>query len=95
MSSIIGIIVEIALNVYNGGALVAATGSKVAERADKVGQAARRSALGDHLPYQISVLFMDFLFYRVPQGFAGELGKIVVSQVLEFQFVWGASSPSV
>ena len=47
--SVVGVVVEIALNVDDGGTLVAGAGGQVAQGADQVRQAAGGSALGDHV----------------------------------------------
>ena len=49
------IVVEIALDEDDGGALVARAGGQVAQRADQIGQAAGSGTLGHHLANQIAV----------------------------------------
>ena len=46
---VVGIVVEVALDVDDGRALVAAAARQVAQRADQVGQAAGCRALGHHV----------------------------------------------
>ena len=85
-----GVVVEIALNVDDGGTLVARAGGQVAQGADQVGQAAGRGALGGHFAHQGAVLLFDLVFDGIPQRLAGQGGKVVVRQILELELVGGA-----
>ena len=82
-----GIVVEIALNVNDGRALVARACGKVAKRADKVGKASWRRALRCHLSNEVSVLFNDsFLDCRL-KSLALKPRKIVIRKILELKLV--------
>ena len=86
--SVVGVVVEIALNVDDGGTLVAGAGGQVAQGADQVRQAAGGSALGDHVAHQrAAVLSGDAALDGLPQLLAVQTGEIVVRQVLQLQFV--------
>ena len=65
----------------DGGALVAGAGGQVAQGADQVGQAAGSGALGGHGAGQVALLADLFLDGGL-QSVAGQVGEIVVSQVL-------------
>ena len=76
------------LNVDNGRALVAAAARQVAERADQVGQAAGRRALGHHVADQaLAGLLADALFDGFLQRLALEITEVIVGEVLELQLV--------
>ena len=86
--SVVGVVVEIALNVDDGGTLVAGAGGQVAQGADQVRQAAGGSALGDHVAHQrAAVLSGNAALDGLPQLLAVQTGEIVVRQVLQLQFV--------
>ena len=84
-----GIVVEIALDVDDGRALVAAAAGQVAQRTDQVGEVAGGGALGHHASYQglLGVLGPDLLGYGLLQRLAGQVGKFLVRQVLQLQLV--------
>ena len=85
---VVGIVVEVALNVNDGRALVAAAARQVAERADQVGQAAGRRALGHHVADQaLAGLLADALFDGFLQRLALEIAEVIVGEVLELQLV--------
>ena len=85
---VVGIVVEVALNVDDGRALIAAAARQVAERADQVGQAAGRRALGHHVADQaLAGLLADALFDGFLQRLAPEITEVIVGEVLELQLV--------
>ena len=84
-----GIVDEIALHQNDGGALIAGAGGQVAQRTDQVGQTAGSGALGGHGTGHIA-LFTDPLLDSLLQCLAGEIRKVVVSQVLQLQLVGSA-----
>ena len=49
--SLSGVVVEITLDIDDGGTLIAGTGGQIAQRTDEIGQAAGRGALGGHLAH--------------------------------------------
>ena len=85
-----GVVVEVALDIDEGGALVTGTGGQVTQGADQVGQAAGGSTLRDHLAYKVAVLVLDFILNGLLQGLAGQGGEVVVSQILQLQLVGGS-----
>ena len=84
---LLGIVVEVALNVDDRGTLVAAAGGQVAQRAYEVGEPSRGRALGCHLTLEVAVLLLDLLGDSGLQLVAGEIRKIVVGKVLELELV--------
>ena len=82
-----GVVVEVALDVDNGGTLVAGAGGQVAERTDQVGQLTGGSTLGSHLTNQVAVLFTDLGVDRLLQLLAAQSGELVVCQILQLQLV--------
>ena len=71
----------------DGGTFVAGAAGQVAERADQVGELARRGALGDHLALEIAVLGADARGDGVAELLAAETCEVVVCQIFEFQLV--------
>ena len=57
--SVLAVVVKIALNKNNGGALVAGAGGKVAQGTDQVGQLSGSGTLGCHIADEIVLLFTD------------------------------------
>ena len=51
----VGVIVEVTLNVDDGGTLVTGAGGQVAQRTDQVGQAAGGGAFGGHIAHQAAI----------------------------------------
>lgn len=84
---LLGVVVEVTLNVDDRGTLVAAAGGQVAQRADEVGEPSRGRALGCHLTLEVAVLFLDLLRDSCLELIAGEICKIIVGKVLELQLV--------
>ena len=92
IGSIRGVVVEIALNIDDGGALVAAAGGQIAQGADEIREAAGGGALGDHVAHKgsLGVLLADLLGDGLLQRLAAEVGKVLVGQILQLQLVGGA-----
>ena len=65
-----GIVVEITLHQHDRSSLVARSAGQVAQRADEIGQLARRGALGHHLSHKIGVLLADAVGYGLPERLA-------------------------
>ena len=86
--NLVGVIIKVTLHQNNGGALIAGAGGQVAKRADQVRQTAGGSTLGSHRACQIA-LFADALLDGLLQRLTGQVGKVVVSQILQLQFVGG------
>lgn len=86
-----GIVVEIALDIDDGGALVAAAGGQVTQGTDEIGKVAGGSTLGDHVAHQgdLGILLTDLLGNGLLQGIALEIGKVLVGQVLQLQLIGG------
>ena len=81
------VVVEIALDVDDGCALIARTGGQVAQRTDQVGQAAGGCTLGCHLANQIVVLLLDLLLDGLTQCLTGQVCELVVGQILQLELV--------
>ena len=94
--SVVGVVVEIALNVDDGGTLVAGAGGQVAQGADQVRQAAGGSALGDHVAHQrAAVLSGDAALDGLPQLLAVQTGEIVIARYFSFNSLGVPSRPAV
>ena len=93
--SIGGIVIEVALDEDDGGALIAGAGGQVAQGADEVGEAAGGGSLRGHIAHQVAVLLDDLALDGFLQRVAGEVGEIVVRQILQLQLVGVPSRPEV
>ena len=61
-----GVVIKVALNVDDGGALIAAAAGQVAQRTDEIGQVAGGGALAHHVAHQAAgVLFPDAAGHRL------------------------------
>ena len=70
------IVIEIPLDPDDRGALVSAAAGQIAERADQIGQAAGRGALGHHIAHQVGVLVADIIRNGFLQGVARKIGEV-------------------
>ena len=87
--SVSSIVVEIALNIDNGSALVAAAGGQVTQRTDQVSKSAGGSTLGDHLAYKVAVLLDNLTLDGIAKLLAGERSKLIVSKIFQLQLIGG------
>ena len=84
----VGVVVEVTLDIDDGGALVAGAGGQVAQRANQVGEPTGSGTLGYHVAHQAgAVLLLNLLLDGIPESLAGEGGEVVVRQILELQLV--------
>ena len=90
-AALFSVVFEVVLHDDDGRALVAAAAGEVAERADEVGEAPRRGALGDHVALEVGVLPADGLLDGGLELVAGEAGELVVGEVLELELVGQAA----
>ena len=89
LKNLAGVVIEVTLNVDDGGTLITGAGGQVAQRTDQVSQAAGGSTLRCHAASQIT-LCTDSLLDCCLQLFAAEVCVIVVSQILQLQLVGSA-----
>ena len=64
-----------------------------AQGADEIRQAARRCALGNHLPDKIVVLLADVVRDCALELVAGEIGEIIIRQIFELDLIGLALKP--
>ena len=87
------VVVKIALNIDDWGALIAGTRGQVSQRADEVSQAAWGSALCHHSALEILCLFvliMDIFLDCVLERITGQVCKIVICKVFKLDLIRSA-----
>ena len=80
-------VIEVTLDEYDRGSLVAGAGGQVTEGADQVGQLTRGGSFGFHLADQAAVLLLDSTGNRFLQSIAGEICEVIVRKVFQLQFI--------
>ena len=84
---LVGIVIEIALNVNDRSSLVSGTWCQVAQRTKQVCKSSRSSPLCNHLSHKVCILCLDGILYCIFKFISAQVSKVIVCKVFELKLV--------